>query len=289
MSARALLRARVRRRPELTVRLAGAMRGPLALFERDLLLLRRSVPALLLRSVFQPLLFVFVFAYVYPRIGVSLTRPGSHLNISTVVLPGLTGFALMFCGVYAVGMPLAVDLGVTREIDDRALAPIPTIAIPGVTLLSGAAQAIGAALLVPLMIHFVAIQHPDTVGWSPALAVLALIASGFCMAAMGLFVAGLVPIALLPVVLTVLPMPVTFLGAGYYSWASLSVLPALKIAILLNPMTWVSESLRGALTPAVPHMTPAIALLGTSVWAVAMATIGSRAIARRVMSEGAAA
>ena len=263
----------------------GSLRGALALMERDLMLLRRGVPALLLRSVFQPLLFVFVFTYVYPRIGNSLSGASAQVRVSTIVLPGLTGFSLMFCGVYAVGMPLAVDLGLTRDVDDRALAPIRTVMIPLTRLMSGTAQAVGAALLVPLMIHFIAVQSPDTAGWSPGLFSVALLAGGLCMASMGLLIAGLVPTDALPAVLTVLPMPVTFLGAGYYSWASLSALPVVKILILVNPMTWVCEALRGAVTPDVPHMAPALAIAGTVVWAAFMGVLGCKGVVRQILSE----
>jgi hypothetical protein len=102
--------------------------GAVALAERDLILIRRSIFDLAVRSLFQPFLFVLVFTYVYPKIGTSLAPGGDVSEISTIVVGGLAGFSAMFCGVYAVGMPLAVDLGLTREIDDlpsRCKAPIP--------------------------------------------------------------------------------------------------------------------------------------------------------------------
>jgi ABC-2 type transport system permease protein len=102
---------------------------------------------------------------------------------------------------------------------------------------------------------------------------------------MGLVVAGLVPTTSLPAVLTVLPMPLTFLGAGYYSWASLGAVPVLKALVLLNPVTWVSESFRAALTPAVPHMSAWIAIPGTLAWAVALGVAGTIGVKRRIESQ----
>jgi ABC-2 type transport system permease protein len=268
----------------LAVRQPSLVRGALALAERDLILVRRGIFELALRSLFQPFLFVLVFTYVYPKIGTNLAFDDG-LGISTIVVGGLAAFSAMFCGVYAVGMPLAVDLGLTREVDDRALAPIRTLAIPLVRMASGAVQAGAAALLVPFMIVLIAVESPDTSGWSPILALLALIVSGLCVAAMGLVVAGLVPTASLPAVLTILPMPLTFLGAGYYSWASLGSVPALKAIVLLNPVTWVSESFRAALTPAVPHMHAWLAIPGTLVWAVLLGAVGSIGVARRIESQ----
>jgi ABC-2 type transport system permease protein len=261
------------------------LRGALPLAERDLLLIRRGIPDLLLRGLVQPLLFVFVFTYIYPHIGAHLTPSQGHLQVSTIVLPGIIGFSALFSGIFAVGMPLAVDLGLTREIDDRAMAPIPTGMIPLVRLLSGACQAVATALIVPLMIHLIAVQRPDTAGWSPALFVVALTACGLCTAAIGLLVAGVVPIANLPSVLTVIHLPLTFLGAGYYPWASLATIPVLKYAILANPMTYASEALRAAVTPQVPHMNPAISIPATFVWAVVMAVIGGRGIVRQIRNQ----
>ena len=45
----------------------------------------------------------------------------------------------------------------------------------------------------------------------------------------------------------------TFLGATYYPWARLSPIPWLKVAVLVNPLVYMSEGFRMALTP-VPHM-----------------------------------
>jgi ABC-2 type transport system permease protein len=262
-------------------------RGALALAERDLLLIRRSVPDLLMRSLVQPLLFVFVFTYVYPSIGVGLALTSGDLSMSTIILPGIIAFSALFCGIYSVGLPLAMDLGLTREVDDRAMAPIRTSMIPLIRLVSGAGQAIVAALVVPPMIVLIAVQAPDTAGWDPLLVLVALPLCGLCAAAIGLLMAGIVPTPRLPAVLTVIHLPLTFLGAGYYPWASLDSLPVLKIALLANPMTYVCESLRAGLTPAVPHMSPAVSIPATAAFTVAMAVVGTRGVVRQVKGQAA--
>lgn len=260
-----------------------SMHGAIVLAERDFLLIRRSIGDLLLRSLVQPLLFSFTFTYIYVRIGGGF-GVGEHAGIATVVLPGIIGFSALFSGIFAVGMPLAVDLGITREIDDRALAPMPTTLIPVVRLMTGAVQAIAAALVVPVMIAVVAARAPDTRGWQPMLFAVALLACGLCTASIGLLMAGLVATEKLPAVLTVIHLPLTFLGAGYYPWAALSKVPVLQVAILLNPMTYVSESLRAAVTPHVAHMNPAIAISATVAWTCVMATVGARGVARRIVA-----
>jgi ABC-2 type transport system permease protein len=136
------------------------------------------------------------------------------------------------------------------------------------------------------MVHTIAAQPPDTAGWSPPLFALALAVCGLCTAAIGLLIAGLVPIANLPAVLTVIHLPLTFLGAGYYPWASLTTIPILKIAVLLNPMTYVSEALRAAITPHVAHMSPAISIPAALGWTIVMASIGARGVARQIRMQG---
>ena len=87
--------------------------------------------------------------------------------------------------------------------------------------------------------------------------------------------------------LTVIHLPLTFLGAGYYPWAALGDLPLLQALLLLNPMTYVCEGLRAALTPEVAHLDPAISIPVALAASAAMAAIGARGVTRRIRSQGA--
>jgi hypothetical protein len=44
-------------------------------------------------------------------------------------------------------------------------------------------------------------------------------------------------------------MPITFLGCVYYPWAALTHIKWLQIGVLINPIVYMSEGLRAALTP----------------------------------------
>jgi ABC-2 type transport system permease protein len=57
---------------------------------------------------------------------------------------------------------------------------------------------------------------------------------------------------------SILVMPMSMLGAVYYPWSSLDSVPWLRYAVLLNPLVYMSEGFRAALT-GIPHM---------SLWAV---------------------
>ena len=57
---------------------------------------------------------------------------------------------------------------------------------------------------------------------------------------------------------SVIIAPMLFFGCAYYPWRGLDVVPVMKYLVLVNPMVYVAEGMRGALTPAVPHMPLAV-------------------------------
>jgi ABC-2 type transport system permease protein len=48
--------------------------------------------------------------------------------------------------------------------------------------------------------------------------------------------------------------PMIMFGCAYYPWSSLRAFPGLQYAVLINPLVYANEGLRGALAPQVPHM-----------------------------------
>ena len=74
-----------------------------------------------------------------------------------------------------------------------------------------------------------------------------------------------------------------FFGCAYYPWRGLDAVPVMKCAVLVNPLVYVAEGMRGALTPDVPHM-PLAASMGARVasaalfWMVGLRSFRKRAI-----------
>jgi ABC-2 type transport system permease protein len=63
----------------------------------------------------------------------------------------------------------------------------------------------------------------------------------------------------------------------------LDKMPWLQRAILINPIVYMSEGLRAALTPALPHMDPVL-IVGMLVFFLALLTlIGVKGFLRRVI------
>jgi ABC-2 type transport system permease protein len=79
-------------------------------------------------------------------------------------------------------------------------------------------------------------------------------------------------------------VPLTFLGCVYYPWAQLQPVRWLQVLVLLNPLVYLCEGLRAALTPSLPHMAT-WAFLGATVLACAILLgVGTRLFIRRVIT-----
>jgi ABC-2 type transport system permease protein len=257
------------------------------LFLRDLHVLRRELFPFVVRVCMNPLLFLFVFTYVIPHIsGGAAMNPTAAMAgtaFSTVLLPGLMAVAIMFSGIAAVALPLAQEFGITREIDDRVMCPLPVPAVAVEKICFSAVQSVVAACIVYPLAYYVPATHPIThVSSWPFLVVVVILAS-LTAGALGLTIGTSVKPQQIGLIFGVVVIPITFLGCVYYPWAALTHLRWLQIGVLINPIVYMSEGLRAALTPSLPHMPPAL-ILGMLVVALCLLTwLGIRGFLRRVI------
>jgi ABC-2 type transport system permease protein len=273
--------------PAVKMRVFGAM------VRRDLLVIRREFLVAAVRSIGQPLLLVFVFAYVMPSIGqMTATMPagagrvaGRVLPYSTVLLPGAVASTMLITGVVAVMSPLLMELAYSREIEDRLLAPVPAWSVMVEKILAGAIQSIVAGAIVyplALVIHArgaaPAIHMPD---W-PLLAAVAVLGALFS-ATIGLFFGIVADARRGPTLLAVGLLPLTMLGCVYYPWQTLAPIRWLQLATLVNPMVYLSEGLRACLTPGLPHLPLWAVLSVLSGGTVAVAALSTALFYRKVV------
>lgn len=258
-----------------------------AMLWRDLAVLRKEGGVFLLRTIMQPLLLLFVFTYVFPRIGQGIggtgaARGAGGSDFSTLLAAGVVATAMIFQGIQAVALPLVREFGYTREIEDRVMAPLPVWAVAVEKITSGALQALVAGLVVfPLTALIPLDDIRLTVDWG-ALAVVAPLAA-LAGAALGLSIGTRVQPHQVPLMFSVVVIPMTFLGATYYPWTSLTPIPVLKWAVLANPLVYMSEGFRMALTP-MDHM-PAFAVYGAlAAFTVALGWLGISGFRRRVLA-----
>jgi ABC-2 type transport system permease protein len=224
-----------------------------ALLLRDLTVLRKNLKEFIPRTVLQPLLLVFVFTYVFPKIGQGVGGGGAAAAIfSSVLVAGVVATAILFQGIQSVALPLVQEFGYTREIEDRVLAPLPVALVAFEKIVAGALQCLFAGLIVfPIATVVPATPVHLDISW-PIL--LTLVPLGCIMSgALGLMFGTVFEPRTVPMLFGVILIPITFLGCTYYSWLALEPIPWLKTAVLLNPLVYLSEGFRAALTP-VPHM-----------------------------------
>ena len=236
------------------------------LFLRDLRVLRRELVPFLLRVGMQPLLFLFVFTFILPR------------------MPGLMAVAIMFTGIAAVALPLSTEFGITREIDDRVMCPLPLWAVALEKIVFSALQSIvGALLVIPMAYYIPAVPvRAEVHSWF--LLALVMVLASLLAGALGLAIGSIVSPRQIGLVFSIVLVPITFLGCVYYPWAGLSKIPWLQYAVLFNPIVYMSEGLRASVTPSIPHMPWWAILLALVFFTAALSRLGLRGFLKRVRS-----
>ncbi len=232
----------------------------------------------------QPALFAFVFAYVFPRIGQGIGGGHDTAAFVAVLLPGLMANTLMFQGMTAVALPLVPEFSVSKEIEDRVMAPVPVQVVGLTKVISGAIQASIAALVV-IPAVWIATGFHAPIHWDHPLRLVTILPLGALVgSALGLMLGTVISPRRINYLFALLLLPLTLLGCVYYPWVALSALRWLQIAVLLNPVVYMSEGLRAALSPQIPHM-PLWAVYGLLAAAfLVMLWIGLRKFESRVLS-----
>ena len=264
-----------------------------AMMAREFRVLRRNAVGTFLRAVMQPLLFVFVFTYVLPKIGGGLAFGGassaaaaSGVNFATILVPGLMASMLLMQGIMAVTFPLVMEFSWQRTIEDRALAPVPIHVLAVQKISAGAVQAfIGALIVFPivLLVHAPGqAPHVHVTNW--LLLAFILVTASLLTASLGLLLGTLMDPRKMQMLFAAILLPATMLGCVYYPWAALHNIRWLQIAVLVNPMVYMSEGLRAVLTPGIAHM-PMWAILLVLVGGTAIfGYLGARTFTRRVLN-----
>jgi hypothetical protein len=84
--------------------------------------------------------------------------------------------------------------------------------------------------------------------------VAVFIVLGLIAGALGLTLGTLVKPYQIGILYCALLIPIQFLGCVYYPWSALQHIPWVQIVTLIDPLTYLTEGSRAALTPQVPHM-----------------------------------
>lgn len=248
---------------------------------RDARVLLRELFPFLTRTVMNPLLFVFVFTYVFPKIGQGIPGGGGQ-SFATVLVPGLVAVAMVTQGIFAAALPLVTEFGTTHEIEDRVMAPLPVAAVALEKVTFSAIQAVLSGLVVFPLVYLVPATHVSVHvdNWPLLVVVMAL--SSFTAGALGLAIGTSFNPRQISLIFAMIVVPMTFLGCVYYPWARLEEVRWLQIVVLVNPVVYMSEGLRSTLTPELPHMHALVFLGALCVALASLTAIGVRNFTRRV-------
>jgi len=219
-----------------------------AMLSRDGHVARRNLLPTLLQNLLQPLLLTFVFGRVLTAGGM---MQGAYKN---VLLPGIISISMVLSGVWAVAMPLISEFQFTKEIEDRLLAPMETRWLAVEKVVAGMIQAIASGIVVIPAAYLMMGSGANLSFAHPLqfLAVCFLIA--FLAAAGGLTLGCSIGQAHIGLMFSLIIAPMIMFGCVYYPWSFLKAFPVLQYLVLINPLVYATEGLRGTLVPQIPHI-----------------------------------
>ncbi|MGA7079974.1 MAG: ABC transporter permease [Terriglobales bacterium] len=226
----------------------------LALLGRDAHVARRNAVPMLLQTFLQPMMFVFIFGRVMVSSGY---MPPAYKSL---LLPGIMAISMVFTGVWAVAMPLIAEFQFTREIEDRLLAPIDTHWLAIEKVFFGTMQALVAGLAVIPMAWLLLRPGVDFNVHSPIGFACVTVLVALFSACGGLALGCSVSQTHIGLMFSMVLTPMIFFGCTYYPWSALGHFPILQKVVLINPLVYASEGLRGTLVPQFPHL-PVLAVV----------------------------
>ena len=254
-----------------------------AILRRDLLVTWRELVSFLLQAMMQPLFFLFIFGKVLPGIGLAAG------GFTALLLPGIVSLSGMLAAIQGVTLPLVLDLGFAREIDDRLLAPLPVWMVAAEKVLFGTFRgAFAAACIFPMAVLILGPAYSvraDRIGFL----ILMVLLTGATGASIGMLIGTIVKAEFISLMFALIFTPLIFTGCTYYPWAALGRIRWFQILTLANPLTYCSEGLRYAMVKTtglndMPTLDPRVAVAALVVGIAVCFGAGLRTFKKRVVS-----
>jgi len=187
-------------------------------------------------------------------------------------------------GIWAVAMPLLSEFQFTREIEDRLLAPMEISWLAIEKVVAGTLQALAAGLMVIPAAWLLLRPGVDLNVPHPLLfAGVALLVALFS-ATGGLALGCSIQQTQIGLMFSLIVAPMIFFGCTYYPWSALQKFPVLQKAVLINPMVYASEGLRGTLVPQFEHLPLVAVVIGLVFFNALFLTTGLRQFYSKAVS-----
>ena len=249
-----------------------------AMLSRDGHVARRNLVPMLMQNLLQPMLLTFVFGRILTTSGMM------QMSYKNVLLPGIIAISMVLSGIQAVAMPLIAEFQFTREIEDRLLAPMETHWLAVEKIVAGMIQALVSGLVVIpcawlLMGSGINLSFAQPLEFAAICLLVALLsASG------GLTLGCSIGQTQIGLMFSMVVAPMMMFGCAYYPWSALASFRILQYAVLINPLVYASEGLRGTLAPQVPHI-PLLYIIGAlAIMDVLLLVVGLKKFVKKAVS-----
>ena len=255
----------------------------IAIIHRDLVVTAREFIRFLLQALMQPLFILFIFGKVLPSIGLASG------NFAFLMLPGIVALSGMIAAMQGVTLPLVLDLGFAREIDDRLLSPLPVWSVALEKVLYGAFRgAIASTVIFPLGRLILGSGYAVRTDRLPQLVGMVVLTS-LVGSGIGLLMGTVIKADQISLMFTLIFTPLLFTGCTYYPWGALGKIHWFQIVTLFNPLTYCSEGLRYAMVPPIAGhelktLDPSVILIALGLSTAIMFILGTLTFQRRVVS-----
>jgi ABC-2 type transport system permease protein len=232
-----------------------SLKALIAIFERDLVVTGREFIPFLLQALMQPLFFLFIFGKVLPGIGLAAG------NFASLMLPGIVALTGMIAAMQGVTLPLVLDLGYAREIDDRLLSPLPVWWVALEKVLFGTLRgAVASSVIFPLGWLILGSGYNVRVD-RLAILIGMVILTALVGSTIGLLMGTVIKPEQISLMFTLIFTPLLFTGCTYYPWGALKNIVWFQVLVLFNPLTYAAEGLRYSMVPPMGgHDFPTLAL-----------------------------
>jgi ABC-2 type transport system permease protein len=249
-----------------------------AMLSRDGHVARRNLIPTLVQNLLQPMLLTFVFGRILTSSGMM------QMGYKNVLLPGIIAISMVLSGVWAVAMPLIAEFQFTREIEDRLLAPMETHWLAVEKVIAGMIQAMVSGLVVIpsawlVMGKGVSLNFSHPVEFAAVCLLIALLS-----AAGGLTLGCSIGQTQIGLMFSMVIAPMMMFGCAYYPWSALAAFPILQYAVLINPLVYASEGLRGTLAPQVPHISLPLILGALFAFDLVLVVVGLKKFVAKAIS-----
>src|SRR5437764_928784 len=226
-------------------RISIALTAFMAILRRDIVVTGREFIAFLLQVLLQPLFFLFIFGKVLPSIGLA------QRGFAAVLLPGIVALTVVTTALQGVTLPLVLDLGFAREIDDRLLAPLPVSLVAVEKVIFAAMRGLIAGAIIFPLAYWILGNGYSVRGDVVDTIIGIMVLTAFAGASLGLTIGTLVKPEQIGLMFSLIFTPLIFTGCTYYPWGTLDSIKRFQIITLFNQLTYAAEGLRYPMVPTI--------------------------------------